>query len=327
SNKNEDIEGMSNVQTALPARAAKPRSSAASEKVATTKGHKWNEFEAVEDVGGIRSSEADIDLENTQTAPALEFVTITGRPAGNRAEFSKQVRSQVMRDYLWKHKQGVVLKAVESIDHPEEASRYKGRFKLSTWSHKAKIKSKHTRQLRAERGEEGVAVEGTSQGHLSLPQLGITFGAGKLDPFNSFVVPLVSSSDRILQYYHTSYSMNSHAINPEGNFFGYASTDPAMLHSVLYLVALHRELKHGILGSRDGLHHGAEAFRIINERLQGNESFSDMTIAAVAMLANKENMNGNYDISKMHMRGLGKMIETRGGVQKLPGVFLRIVTW
>lgn len=82
--------------------------------------------------------------------------------------------------------------------------------------------------------------------------------------------------------------MNSHAINPEGNFFGYASTDPAMLHSVLYLVALHRELKHGILGSRDGLHHGAEAFRIINERLQGNESFSDMTIAAVAMLANKE---------------------------------------
>lgn len=209
------------MQTALPARAAKPRSSAASEKVATTKGHKWNEFEAVEDgecsrlivtllnivtdcsplkVGVIRSPEADIDLENTQTAPALEFVTITGRPAGNRAEFSKQVRSQVMRDYLWKHKQGVVVKAVESIDHPEEASRYKGRFKLSTWSHKAKIKSKHTRQLRAERGEEGVAVEGTSQGHLSLPQLGITFGAGKLDPFNSFVVPLVSSSDRILQY-------------------------------------------------------------------------------------------------------------------------------
>ena len=82
--------------------------------------------------------------------------------------------------------------------------------------------------------------------------------------------------------------MNSHAINPDGNFFGHARADPAMLHSVLYLVALHRDLKHGVSGSRDGLHHGAEAFRIINERLQANESFSDMTIAAVAMLANKE---------------------------------------
>jgi hypothetical protein len=87
---------------------------------------------------------------------------------------------------------------------------------------------------------------------------------------------------------HTSYSLNSHAINPDGNFFGHARADPAMLHSVLYLVALHRDLKYRISGPRDGLHHGAEAFRIINERLQANESFSDMTIAAVAMLANKE---------------------------------------
>jgi hypothetical protein len=87
---------------------------------------------------------------------------------------------------------------------------------------------------------------------------------------------------------HNSYSMNSVAINPTGDFFSIARADEAMLHSVLFLVALHRDLKRGISGSRDSLHHGGEAFRIINERLQANEGFSDGTIAAVAMLANKE---------------------------------------
>jgi hypothetical protein len=77
-----------------------------------------------------QKTSSDIDQESfhTQRAPMLEFVTITGRPSESRAEISKQVRTQVMRDYLWKHKQGVVVKAVESIDL-EELSRYKGRFK------------------------------------------------------------------------------------------------------------------------------------------------------------------------------------------------------
>lgn len=82
--------------------------------------------------------------------------------------------------------------------------------------------------------------------------------------------------------------MNSVSINPTSDFFARARTDPAMLHSVLHLVALHKNLRQGISGSRDGLYHGAEAFRIINERLQAKQSFTDMTIAAVAMLANKE---------------------------------------
>jgi hypothetical protein len=82
--------------------------------------------------------------------------------------------------------------------------------------------------------------------------------------------------------------MNSVAINPTGDFFSIARADEAILHSVLFLVALHRDLKRGISGSRDSLHHGGEAFRIINERLQANAGFSDGTIAAVAMLASKE---------------------------------------
>jgi hypothetical protein len=81
--------------------------------------------------------------------------------------------------------------------------------------------------------------------------------------------------------------MNSVAINPEGDFFAQARTDAAVLHSILYLVALHRDLKLGISDSPESLYHGSEAFKIINTRLQEGV-FSDKTIAAVAMLVTKE---------------------------------------
>jgi uncharacterized protein YqfB (UPF0267 family) len=81
--------------------------------------------------------------------------------------------------------------------------------------------------------------------------------------------------------------MNSVAINSDGDFFSHARTDPALLHSILYLVALHHDLLLGISDSPEALFHGGEAFRVINKRIQ-DRMFCDMTIAAVAMLVTKE---------------------------------------
>lgn len=62
-----------------------------------------------------------------------------------------------------------------------------------------------------------------------------------------------------------------------------------MLHAIFYLVALHQDLKYGIQDSPACLHHGGQAFRIIHERLEGAVfKYSDTTLAAVAMLVNKE---------------------------------------
>ena len=82
--------------------------------------------------------------------------------------------------------------------------------------------------------------------------------------------------------------MNSIAINPNGDFFSQARSDSALFHSVLFLVALHHDLLSGNNDSSQSLYHGGKAFQIINERLGAAEAFSDMTIAAVAILANKE---------------------------------------
>ena len=138
--------------------------------------------------------------------------------------------------------------------------------------------------------------------------------------------------------------MNSVAINSDGDFFFHARTDPALLHSVLYLVALHHDLALGISDSSEALYHGGEALRVIKGRLEEG-IFSDMTIAAVAMLVTKEvdftifvetvmvsadylqNLNGNYKASKIHMYGLECMVKQRGGIRKIQGVFGRIVTW
>jgi hypothetical protein len=83
--------------------------------------------------------------------------------------------------------------------------------------------------------------------------------------------------------------MNSVAINAEGDFFSYVKTDLALFHSILYLVALHYDLRYGQGDSPVCLYHGGEAFRVINERLADvNGVFSDQTIGAAAMLVNKE---------------------------------------
>jgi hypothetical protein len=115
-------------------------------------------------------------------------------------------------------------------------------------------------------------------------------------------------------------------MNPDGGFFSQARCDPAVLHCLFYLVALSFNLRNGVSDSPESLYHGSQAFKIINDRIEtGN--FTDMTLGAVAMLVTKENLNGNYDIAKMHMSGLNYMVKSRGGIHMLQGVFRRIVTW
>jgi hypothetical protein len=87
----------------------------------------------------------------------------------------------------------------------------------------------------------------------------------------------------------TTYNMNSVAINTEGDFFSYVKIDPALFHSILYMVALHYDLRNGVQDSAVCLYHGGEAIRTVNERLADvNGVFSDQTLGAVAMLVNKE---------------------------------------
>ncbi|KAG4431745.1 hypothetical protein IFR05_012779 [Cadophora sp. M221] len=287
----------------------------------------------------------DIEKKDSLLKRNFEFVTLTGQPSAiTRSATSKKVRTQAMRDYLRKqHRQAIsgVVEVVESTN-PEEPAQYKGKFKLASWTHKSKKKSAVARREKllgaaAILSEEDRRTDEDSvmanvdweiwQSHKASNPVS-TVSSGSLDPFDTLCIKLGPLSERLLVYYNTAYTMNSIAINAEGDFFSYIKTDPTLFHSILYLVALHSDLKSGLQDSPACLYHGSEAFRVINERLGDSSGvFSDATIAAVAMLVNKENLNGRYELSEIHKQGLEKMIRMRGGVHVLRGVFQRVVTW
>ncbi|KPM42944.1 hypothetical protein AK830_g3627 [Neonectria ditissima] len=65
------------------------------------------------------------------------------------------------------------------------------------------------------------------------------------------------------------------------------------------------------------LRHLSHTFRLINERLAGADTVSDETIAAVVGMAQYERQQGNFDRGLIHVGGLQRMTELRGGISRL----------
>ncbi|OBT94644.1 hypothetical protein VE01_07982 [Pseudogymnoascus verrucosus] len=128
---------------------------------------------------------------------------------------------------------------------------------------------------------------------------------------------------------NTSYTINSFALNPEGNWISFSFKDPALLHATLGVVALHRDLLIHREPSADSLTHKGQAIHAINSRLLSGQPPSDENLAVVAVLIKLETLHGTSDASKPHMKGLMEMLRIRGGVNNLMHnqVLLRVLTW
>ncbi|RFU27439.1 hypothetical protein B7463_g8899, partial [Scytalidium lignicola] len=274
--------------------------------------------------------------------PSFEFVTISGPSEIKAAETSKRIRIHAMKNYVRKqHQQAVIGDEKVSIDQTHTSpSLYKGKFKLDSWTHKAKTKSLLQQKVKALASEQMIDTTNTPAPIIQDQEIlrprklrqpsspPVVISTSKVDPFDSLVISLQPRSEQLLVRYHTAYRTNSIAVNPEGDFFYHASADSAMLHAILYLVALHRDVEYGIQDSVECLYHGGETFRIINERLADSPGGSDdATIAAVSMLANRENLSGKYDVAKMHILGLMRLVNIRGGINSLKGLIQRMVAW
>jgi hypothetical protein len=73
---------------------------------------------------------------------SFEFVAITQPSEATNTAVSKQIRTQVMKDYLRKQTRQAITGDEEVLHSvkPEKAAHYRGKFKLSTWSHKTRTK-------------------------------------------------------------------------------------------------------------------------------------------------------------------------------------------
>ena len=132
-----------------------------------------------------------------------------------RNETSRKVRTQAMRDYLRKQNKQAMTGIVEVVTsvNPESPSRYKGRFKLNTWSHKNQTKvinkvtrnTKHSETLNET--TNGGASNGSDSGVLGVwrpmkayqsPNTAFYPSPGGLDPFDTLSIKLGPHSDRVL---------------------------------------------------------------------------------------------------------------------------------
>ncbi|KAL6237333.1 hypothetical protein BDW75DRAFT_204416 [Aspergillus navahoensis] len=66
-----------------------------------------------------------------------------------------------------------------------------------------------------------------------------------------------------------------------------------------------------------GMYHIARTYRIVQERLMSKEeATSDMTIAILVGMSQYERLQGQYARGYIHVRGLRRMVELRGGIKQ-----------
>ncbi|RDW84262.1 hypothetical protein BP6252_01852 [Coleophoma cylindrospora] len=67
----------------------------------------------------------------------------------------------------------------------------------------------------------------------------------------------------------------------------------------------------------EAVQHISHAFRLINAKLSGDGAVSDTTIASVIIMSQYERLQGQYRQGVVHLEGLQRMVELRGGISKL----------
>ncbi|KAF2815865.1 uncharacterized protein BDZ99DRAFT_514505 [Mytilinidion resinicola] len=147
------------------------------------------------------------------------------------------------------------------------------------------------------------------------------------DPFDSFPLKMQPHMHELLYLYVSAaspylYPIEAHyGLNPTStHWVPLALTDPALLSSLLFSSEQFSAKVHGRLVPSSALSHLTQAVRILNERLQSLvEEIGDSTIAAVAGLALTEQASGRQENWRIHMKGIERMVEMRGGLVAFEG--------
>lgn len=71
--------------------------------------------------------------------------------------------------------------------------------------------------------------------------------------------------------------------------------------------------------SQKAMYHLSQTFTQVNKRLQGDDALSDSTITIVMSLINQEQIRQQLSAATVHVKGLEKIIELRGGLVQLEG--------
>ncbi|TID03948.1 hypothetical protein CH35J_003092 [Colletotrichum higginsianum] len=98
-------------------------------------------------------------------------------------------------------------------------------------------------------------------------------------------------------------------------WFDYLLNDKAYFHVSLSMTATCLDFfEYKDHESPQAIAHMTTAFALVNQKLSGLESLSDATIALVSMLSCQESIRGDLEKYKIHLAGLDRMVQLRGGL-------------
>jgi hypothetical protein len=115
-------------------------------------------------------------------------------------------------------------------------------------------------------------------------------------------------------------------------WFPLVITDPSSFHAILLLSASNvAALQHDNSSAYNVLQLKASAISSINDAFSSGigTRTSDAVIGAVAKMASYEAMQGDLESYRIHMAGVERMVDLRGGLQclGLEGLLRRIIIW
>ncbi|KAH7116388.1 hypothetical protein EDB81DRAFT_701995 [Dactylonectria macrodidyma] len=274
----------------------------------------------------------------------LEFVTFSIPPQDadptKHADSLRVIRSHAMRDHVWtQNHPSIARKGLGETNRTlRQQSAHMGRYRLNEKPNPVSKRPRRSNKGTTSSGDCTIPPQARySNAILSELDLGsvlqhqvlhgseVSLGT-RFNPFNATLLNLGSKSQRLIFYYHQAYSMNIVALNFQEHCLSNAIANSALLHAILYIVATDYDLKRGESDSALSIHHGGEAVRAINMQLN-NGVLADTTVAAVAILATRENLNGRFQLANIHMNGLQHMIAKKGGIENIKDIHQRVATW
>ncbi|KAI1376859.1 fungal-specific transcription factor domain-containing protein [Hypoxylon crocopeplum] len=165
-------------------------------------------------------------------------------------------------------------------------------------------------------GDEAMAVTEPEIPSIQTPE------RWRWDPFESFPIKMLPYMQDLLYLYISTateylYPIEAYwGFNPSRDVWvPLALTDPVLLNSVLFTSEQFLARMTGKKECPLAINHLTQTIQILNERLRDpSQQISDPTIAAVTGLALTEQSSGNHENWRIHMEGIKRMVEMRGGL-------------
>ncbi|KXJ88326.1 hypothetical protein Micbo1qcDRAFT_214983 [Microdochium bolleyi] len=269
------------------------------------------------------------------------FVSQSGHADQDTQATNKFVRSHVMRAYKRQQK-AMMRKGSDKVQSAKTTSPSRGPESSDGYSDLTSPSTDITSLTETTRASLPRQTEGTGRGQetfaatmllrrYSHPQ---TWLDGVPDPFASLPIQMNRRSFTLLQQIHTPAGLTQslpidasaplrtsvHA-DPDGSYRRTCSKDPAWLFMHLYYaVQRFAQQNHGAKAKSEveAAQYLSRSQSAIGKSISESPcAIDDSTIAAVACLANIENLNGRSATACVHMNGLKRMVQIRGGLSNL----------